>query len=96
MKRIGRIFSCAIAILSANANWAANESALQATASASSKKLVIPKLWDDQLLATWALPVAGLNITPHFIPESEYYAAPIDNLRTYPVYNPDFEPKGYQ
>src|ERR1041384_5516764 len=59
-------------------------------------KPVVPKIWDDRLLATWALPVAGLNVAPNFVPESEYYAAPLDNLRTYPGYHPDFEPKGYQ
>lgn len=56
---------------------------------------VIPKIWDDQALATWALPVAGLNIPGNHVPEREYYAIPVDNLRTYPVYHPDHEPKGY-
>jgi mono/diheme cytochrome c family protein len=61
-----------------------------------SKGIVVPKIWDDQALATWALPVAGLDIPGNHVPEREYYALPIDNLRTYPVYHPDHEPKGYQ
>jgi hypothetical protein len=61
-----------------------------------SEKIVVPKIWDSKQLATWATPVAGVNATPNFYSEEEYYAAPVDNLRTYPVYHPDFEPKGYR
>ena len=43
----------------------------------------------------WATPVAGLNVRPHHLSEKEYYATPVDNLRTYPVYYPDREPAGY-
>jgi len=57
--------------------------------------VVVPKIWDAKQLATWATPVAGLNATPDFYKEDEYYSAPIDNFRTYPVYDPDHEPKGY-
>jgi hypothetical protein len=42
-----------------------------------------------------ATPVAGLNVRPGYFPSSEYYRAPIDNLRTYPVYHPDRESAGY-
>lgn len=59
-------------------------------------QIVVPKIWDAKELATWALPVAGANVPPNFYSEEEYYAAPVDNLRTYPVYHPDREPKGYQ
>ena len=55
----------------------------------------VPKIWDARELATWATPVAGLNATPRFMSEAEYYRLPVDNLRTYPVYHPDREPKGY-
>lgn len=44
----------------------------------------------------WALPIAGLNVAPDHIPERDYSAVPVDNLRTYPVYHPDHEPKDYQ
>lgn len=55
----------------------------------------IPKTWDEAALADWATPVAGLNVRPTHIPEKEYYALPVDNLRTYPVYYPGREPAGY-
>jgi len=55
----------------------------------------IPKVWDEQALATWATPVAGLNVPPGHFPEAEYYQAPVDNYRTYPVYAPGREPAGY-
>jgi hypothetical protein len=57
--------------------------------------LVAPKIWDETALATWALPVAGVNATPNFYSEAEYYATPTEDLRTYPVYHPDREPAGY-
>src|SRR5438552_1155236 len=55
----------------------------------------VPKTWDDRALADWATPVAGLNVRPGHFSEREYYAAPVDNLRTYPVYDPDREPAAY-
>ena len=57
---------------------------------------VVPKIWDAKLLSTWATPVAGIGVQPSFYSEEEYYAAPIDNVRTYPVYAPGREPKGYR
>src|SRR2546421_6333264 len=55
-----------------------------------------PKIWDAKQLATWATPVAGINLPANVYSEEEYYAAPVDNTRTYPVYAPDKEPKGYR
>jgi cytochrome c553 len=55
-----------------------------------------PRLWTDQALAGWALPIAGINATPAFYSEAEYYAAPVDELRTYPVYVKGREPSGYR
>ena len=55
----------------------------------------IPKVWDEQALATWATPITGLNGRPGHFSEAEYYEAPIDNYRTYPVYAPGREPAGY-
>jgi hypothetical protein len=54
-----------------------------------------PKTWDAKALADWATPVAGLNVRPGHFSEKEYYRAPVDNLRTYPVYYPGREPEGY-
>jgi hypothetical protein len=59
-------------------------------------RIVVPKIWDAKELATWATPIAGVGIPPSFYSETEYYAAPVDNVRTYPVYAPDREPKGYR
>jgi hypothetical protein len=73
--------------------------ALRSTAQtkpASTDQIIVPKIWDAKQLATWATPVAGLNVPANFYSEEEYYAAPIDNVRTYPVYAPDKEPKGYR
>ncbi len=58
--------------------------------------IVVPKIWDEKELAGWATPLAGLGVPPSFFSEKEYYAAPIDNLRTYPVYHPRREPPGYR
>ena len=55
----------------------------------------IPRVWDDAALADWATPVAGLNVRPKHISESEYYRLKVENLRTYPVYAPGREPEGY-
>ncbi len=61
-----------------------------------SRRIVAPKIWDAKALANWATPINGVNATPNYLSEDEYYAAPVDNLRTYAVYHPDYEPKGYQ
>jgi mono/diheme cytochrome c family protein len=55
----------------------------------------VPKIWDDASLSDWATPVAGLNVRPAHYSSTEYYAAPEDNLRTYPVYPKSTEPPGY-
>ena len=54
-----------------------------------------PRTWDESALQEWATPVAGLNVRPSHFSAAEYYRAPIDNLRTYPVYYPGREPAGY-
>jgi hypothetical protein len=55
----------------------------------------IPKTWDAAALETWATPLAVLNARPGHVSETEYYQAPIDNYRTYPVYAPGKAPQGY-
>jgi hypothetical protein len=55
----------------------------------------IPRTWDEQALADWALPLAGLGVPPTHMSEAEYYALPAENLRSYPVYMPELEPEGY-
>jgi hypothetical protein len=68
----------------------------QTGTSASSQKIVVPKIWDLKELATWGTPIAGINATENYYTEEEYYQTPVDNTRTYPVYHPDYEPKGYR
>jgi len=62
----------------------------------SAQVVTVPKIWDEKELATWAVPVAGLGVPPSLLSEKEYYALPVDNLRTYPVYHPRYEPVGYR
>lgn len=54
-----------------------------------------PVTWDEVSLREWATPIAGLNVRPGHFSAEEYHRAPIDNLRTYPVYYPGREPAGY-
>jgi hypothetical protein len=65
------------------------------TASATSWVPNVPRVWDEQALADWALPIAGLGVAPTHMTSDEYYALPEENLRSYPVYMPNLEPPGY-
>ena len=56
----------------------------------------VPRLWTADALRGWALPIAGVNATPNFYTEAEYYKAPVDEVRTYPVYVKGREPKNYR
>ena len=62
---------------------------------APSKESIPPRTWDSQALSEWATPLASIDIRPGHFSEAEYYRAPLDNYRTYPVYHPDREPPGY-
>lgn len=62
---------------------------------AAEARIIVPRLWDSDALADWATPIVGPGVPPRIRSPEEYYAAPIDNLRTYPVHHPDFEPPGY-
>jgi hypothetical protein len=55
-----------------------------------------PRLWTDETLAGWALPIAGVKAVPKYHTEAEYYAAPLDEVRTYPVYIKSREPEEYR
>ena len=46
----------------------------------------IPKTWDEEKLADWATPLAGIDTRPTHISPEKYYSLPVDNLKTYPVY----------
>ena len=62
---------------------------------AAQQTLKLPVTWDEAALHEWATPIAGLNVRPGHFSAEEYHKAPIDNLRTYPVYYPGREPAGY-
>src|SRR5215471_3336004 len=60
-----------------------------------SAQTTAPKIWDDKALEDWATPIAALGVRPGHFTSKEYYSAPVENLKTYPVYRPDREPPGY-
>jgi hypothetical protein len=56
----------------------------------------IPRAWDETALADWAMPLAGLGVRPTHMSAAAYYAMPVEELKTYPVYMPGREPAGYR
>src|SRR5690242_832080 len=54
-----------------------------------------PRIWTEEALRDWANPIAGIDLRPKHLSEADFYAAPVVDLRTYPVYHPDYEPAGY-
>src|SRR4029453_13024682 len=56
----------------------------------------VPRVWTDEALAGGALPIAGVKPAPKFYTEAEFYAAPVDEVRTYAVYIRSREPEGYR
>src|SRR5215467_15558029 len=69
--------------------------ATAAVSAAADKPTQAPRIWSDEALRDWPNVVTGVNARPRLYSEAEYYAAPLDNLRSYPVYHPDREPPGY-
>ena len=55
----------------------------------------VPRVWDEEALSDWALPLAALGEPPMHMSSDEYYALPEENLKSYPVYMPGREPEGY-
>jgi len=57
---------------------------------------VIPRVWDDAVMATLELPSVEPAYSPRQIKADYYYSIPVRPIyRSYPVYRPDREPKGY-
>ena len=54
-----------------------------------------PRIWTEDKFRDWANPIAGINLRPKHLSEADFYSAPVVDLRTYPVYHPDYEPPGY-
>lgn len=96
-RRLRRVIGRAAAIITTAAAVMIFVSCARRTApEKQSTEITVPKIWDSTALATWATPLAGLGLPPGFASEEAYYAAPVDNLRTYPVYLPGREPPGYR
>ena len=55
----------------------------------------VPSPWSDASIAGYRLALAGLGSAPKMVSGAAYYALPEVNLKTYAVYTPDKEPKGY-
>ena len=56
----------------------------------------IPRLWDDEAMATLGVPLADPAASPKQVSADYYYRIPVRPIyRSYPVYSPDREPGGY-
>jgi len=56
----------------------------------------IPKVWDEEDLHSWALPLARLGRPPSYVSADYFYRMPeVTIYRTYPVYAPGKEPPDY-
>lgn len=57
----------------------------------------LKRIWTEEALKDWELPLANAQYSPQPVSEKFYYALPERVIyKTYPVYHPDYEPKGYQ
>lgn len=60
-------------------------------------KPVIPKVWDDDSVRTVELELAEPGASPRHVTADYYYRMPVRPIyRSYPVYRPGREPKGYR
>jgi hypothetical protein len=87
-----RLVLTAVVVFMTTATYRSTIAAAQDRLSAN---VATPKTWDEKELADWATPLAGINARPSHISSAQYYALPVDNLRTYPVYVDGKEPAGY-
>ena len=59
-------------------------------------ELTVPRVWDDNAIATIELPLADPVGSPKHISSDYYYRIPVRPIyRSYPVYAPGHEPPGY-
>lgn len=57
---------------------------------------VIPKVWDDQAVATLEVPLVQRDRSPKYMTSAEYYALKVRPIyRSYPMYIAGREPAGY-
>ena len=56
----------------------------------------IPQTWDDEAIKSLQLPLADRRVITKLISSSYYYSIPVRPIyKTYEVYRPDREPRGY-
>ena len=56
----------------------------------------VPRVWDDEALSTLEIPLAVPEASPKFVSSNWYYRIPVRPIyKSYPVYRPDREPRGY-
>ena len=55
----------------------------------------VPSPWSEASIAAYRLPLAVLRGSPRMASGAAYYGLPEVNLKTYPVYTPEKEPKDY-
>jgi hypothetical protein len=56
----------------------------------------IPNVWDDAVMKDLEVPLGRSEFSPRHVPASFYYQIPVRPIyKSYPVYHPDREPKGY-
>lgn len=56
----------------------------------------IPKVWDDEAVATMEVPLAQRDRSPRYMSSAEYYALKVRPIyRSYPMYLAGHEPAGY-
>lgn len=59
-------------------------------------KPAIPRVWTDAAMRDLEIPLARPEYSPKHVSESFYYQIPVRPIhKSYPVYHPDREPKGY-
>ncbi len=56
----------------------------------------IPKVWDDDALASMELPLAAPSRSPKHVASTYYYRIPVRPIyKSYPIYAAKKEPRGY-
>jgi hypothetical protein len=61
------------------------------------QKQGLPRVWTAEALKDWELPLANPAYSQEPVTEQFYYNLPVRTIfKTYPVYHPDYEPRGYQ
>lgn len=76
--------------------WTALCPGLSAQQPSASFRPAIPRTWDDAAIQTLEVPLAHAQASPVHVSASYYYRIPVRPIyKSYPVYEPSHEPKGY-